>query len=266
LVLRRLRQDVTAFRAFIADQTATLRAAGWTDMTPDRLAALVVGRWPDGTALTRSPRGPNACESSDMLSINAFGYATNYPEARVCADPLVEAEPLEALAAPPPEIRTITGAAADLAGAICPKFAHVRKVNPRDLITDQEAGQAGTRSFQMLRRGITWGAAYTDGEPDAAADRGLLFMSYQTDIENQFELLSTRWMNLERAPELDHPGHDLLVGQRNDGKPRSAELKTAGRAAPLTAPPSRRWVIPTGGGYFFTPSVSALRGFSQPPR
>jgi Dyp-type peroxidase family len=61
LVLRQLAQDVDGFRRFI-DQ------AGQAD--PDagaRLAAKMVGRWPDGTPLTRSPEHP--------ADDNDFGYA-----------------------------------------------------------------------------------------------------------------------------------------------------------------------------------------------
>src|SRR3712207_7527618 len=52
-----------------------------------------------------------------------------------------------------------------------------------------------TLTFQMLRRGITWGTPYVEGEAPSAADRGLLFLSWQTSLEDQFERLTARWMN-----------------------------------------------------------------------
>jgi Dyp-type peroxidase family len=65
LVLRQLAQDVDGFRRFI-DQVG--QAVGRAD--PDagaRLAAKMVGRWPDGAPLTRSPGRP--------ADDNDFGYA-----------------------------------------------------------------------------------------------------------------------------------------------------------------------------------------------
>ena len=256
LVIRRLRQNVRAFRGFIADRAAALRqlpdGANWTD---ERLAATLVGRWPDGSALVRNPSGPDPADATDMLSTNAFNYANPTEPATVCADPLVARE---GLAGDPPdgELREVAGAAADPLGRICPPFAHIRKVNPRDLATDQ-GDAADTRRFQMLRRGITWGESYMTDEPDDV-DRGLLFMSYQTSIVQQFELLTQRWMNRTGAPE-GVAGQDLLVGQAaND--PRTASFPNG---PTVSATPTEQWVIPTGGGYFFAPSRSGLAALAN---
>lgn len=255
LVLRRLRQDVPAFRAFISCESAQLRAApGGAVWTEERLAAALVGRWPDGSALVRTPDGPDQGEATDMLVTNAFGFARPTAPAGVCADPLVAREGLAA-DRPTSELRTAAGAAADPDGLVCPNFAHIRKVNPRDLVTDQ-GDELVTRSLQMLRRGTTWGEPYVEGEGPEAADRGLLFMSYQTSITDAFEFLSHGWMNRAGAPE-GTGGHDLLVGQASDAE-RSAQLPDG---QPLTT--SERWVIPTGGGYFFSPSLSAVADLAR---
>ena len=42
-------------------------------------------------------------------------------------------------------------------------------------------------------------------------------MSYQTDIEEQFEQLNIKWMNAADKPEIGGSGHDLLIGQNNKG-------------------------------------------------
>jgi Dyp-type peroxidase family len=263
LVLRRLRQDVAAFREFVDTTAAKLREHdGFGSIDAATLAAKLVGRWPDGSALMRSPTGPDSGETADMLRINAFTYVHEQAVAHVCSDPLVAGEELAA-AAIDGELRKVAGAPADPTGDICPMFAHIRKVNPRDLGTDQ-GGEVKTRTIQMLRRGITWGKPFVEGEPEESRDRGLLFMSYQTDIPNQFELLTHKWMNNPAAPEITGDDQDLLVGQKNDG-PRTAQIRSQSdppTTQTLTAAPGQRWIIPTGGEYFFVPSKSALQQFA----
>jgi deferrochelatase/peroxidase EfeB len=128
-------------------------------------------------------------------------------------------------------------------------------VNPRDRVTDQ-GGPAITLRSQVLRRGITFGSRYES--PDDS-ERGLLFLAYQTSIEQQFELLSRKWMNRPNAPE-PSSGHDLLVGQER-GR-RTATL-TAPGVGTVEISTERVWVVPTGGGYFFSPSVTVLKAIAS---
>jgi deferrochelatase/peroxidase EfeB len=99
-------------------------------------------------------------------------------------------------------------------------------------------------------------------------DRGLLFLSYQSSIANQFEFLCSRWMNsgsLPRNPS-NHPeglGFDMIVGQQQFGRIRNTYLRLAPAGALDIAVTnkslnSKDWVLATGGGYFFAPSISAM--------
>ena len=147
----------------------------------------------------------------------------------------------------------------------CPRFAHVRKVNPRGLNTDQANPPLSTRQFQMFRRGITWGSEYSAADAADDGDRGLLFMSYQTSIANQFEKLTLAWMNLDDPPE-GPSGQDLLVGQDNERTVRRAVLRSDDPAHPDAAEPistETPWIVATGGEYLFAPSKTALRQFVQ---
>ena len=55
VVVRRLRQDVRAFRMFINKAARELEGVdGFSDMSADRFAALMVGRWPSGAPLMRA--------------------------------------------------------------------------------------------------------------------------------------------------------------------------------------------------------------------
>jgi Dyp-type peroxidase family len=250
LVFRRLRQDVPEFQAFLAEESA--RIAG---TNPDRLAAMLVGRWPNGTALAVDPDQPEEAPMADRLRVNHFGYANDAVPIRVCADPFVATE--ESVRETD-ELRQVPGTPADLSGDRCPTFAHVRKVNPRDRVTDQ-GGPAITLRSQVLRRGITFGSRYESTESPDNRERGLLFLAYQTSIEQQFELLSRKWMNRPNAPE-PSSGHDLLVGQEH-GR-RTATLLSPG-VGTVEISTERVWVVPTGGGYFFSPSLSVLEAIAS---
>lgn len=250
LVFRRLRQDVAAFRAFLREKVAELvQNPPFAEMTEARLAALLVGRWPSGAPLLRSPeRDDLAMPAVPAMADDSF--ALNHFQFNAPADPIAV---LTEAGAPP---RIIPGAPADAMGHLCPRFAHIRKVNPRDLPTDQGGAFDQTLTFQVLRRGIPWGDPFPqeEGAADPAnGQRGLLFLSYQTSIRGQFEVLNNKWMNRQNGPQ--DGGHDLLVGQNRAG--RECLLRTPLGETPLKT--MADWVIPTGGGYFFAPSIRALR-------
>jgi Dyp-type peroxidase family len=139
----------------------------------------------------------------------------------------------------------------DIAGAGCPFGAHIRKVNPR----------LGPRDVvdvpRILRRGIPFGPEFAR---DAHAERGLAFVSFQTSIRDQFEFLTTSWMNDDSRPS-GGAGHDLLVG-RSIGQ-RAMPINCS--HGPVTvADGGMQWITPTGGGYLFAPSRTALQRLLDP--
>jgi Dyp-type peroxidase family len=228
LVFRRLRQDVEAFERFARAEAARLTTAAGRTITEGTLKAWLVGRWPDGTPLVRGPVAPPPVPETDF-ALNHFDYADAAPGTSV----LLDEGPSEVVPAAP----------GDDAARLCPHFAHVRKVNLRDKLTDQ----GPSANFRMLRRGIPYGQAGDD-------DRGLLFVAYMRDIQ-QFMTVSTTWMNNTAAPE-GH-GHDLLVGQ-TAGARTATRWFDDGTSVEIRAPAAQRWVIPTGGGFFFAPARSVL--------
>jgi hypothetical protein len=116
----------------------------------------------------------------------------------------------------------------------------------------------------MLRRGIPYGPPKdrTKLFEDDGVDRGLLFMAYQAAITDQFDFVTQTWANQANSPHVGNPpsGHDPLIGQNAAG--RFVRVPIDGNVdhdQQLTLP-LNPWVLMTGGGYFFTPSISALAG------
>lgn len=240
LIVRRLQQDVAAFRAFAQRQADRVAAQLGRPVSAQEIEAWLVGRWRDGEPLVRCPVAPAPGHISVEPSLNHFDYAAAVPDATV----LHEGQAIR-----------IAGGPGDLDAARCPHFAHVRKVNLRDAPNDQ--GRPGLH-FRLLRRGIPYGPAFVEGEAEPA-DRGLLFLAYHRDLES-FMTLSATWMNSATAPE-GH-GHDLLVGQRLNSARAATRFPNAPAPARLEAPVEERWIRATGGGFFFAPAKSVFRKLS----
>jgi len=241
LVVRRLRQDVPAFYTFVA------RGATASGIARDKFAAMLVGRWPSGAPILRVPGGDNPSLGDDDFANNHFIFDDD---------------------ARPSSLRPIPGypgdgypqAMADFLAQVCPHFAHIRKVHPRDTAT--ELGKPSDSFTRMiLRRGIPYGPRLVGVKnPKRAlvrADRGLMFLCYGASIEDQFELLQRRWSNSASQPNVG--GFDPIIGQngRRGSRVRFIDFPTPGGTVRIHM--KDEWVTPTGGGYFFAPSISAIR-------
>jgi Dyp-type peroxidase family len=256
LVFRRLNQNVAGFATFLAAEAALLaKEPGFAGLTPQRLGALLVGRRHSGAPVSRTPAMDNPALAADGLSNNDFLFTQDTP---------------------PPEFLRGSGAAPGTFppamegtnGPICPHAAHIFKVNPRDESTDV-GSQFDTLTRRILRRGIPFGTSLPDPlKGDDGVSRGLHFICYQASIVDQFEFLQQNWANNTAAPTAG--GNDLIIGQTSTLQ-RSMDLSPIVPGNPgATVPAPIEWVTPTGGGYFFAPSISAMRDVlcrqPKPPR
>jgi len=249
LVFRRYKQDVKMFWKYMLETSESLAKenANFKDLSPEKLAAMLMGRWPSGAPFSRVQDKDDKALGSDQMANNYFRYASDS-----CPVKMVNGYQ-----------DTYPQAKADPIGLTCPMTGHIRKVNTRD--TSNDAG--GTfASFQqrLLRRGLSFGPRLNNpldpNEPDPAnGNRGLMFISYQTNIEDQFEFLRNRWMSNRFSPR-NPGGDDMLIGLNgNYGQDRVRQGvifdKDAGTSTLST---NDQWITPTGGGYFFSPSLSAI--------
>jgi len=227
LVFRQLRQDVGAFWRFIDGRTR-----GKDGDARTRLAAKMVGRWPSGTPLVKSPDrdDPALCDDNDFFYHRA----------------------------------------GDAQGLKCPIGAHIRRANPRDALEPEPGSdrsiEVGKR-HRVLRRGRTYGAPVAESMeiPDilAAADsggeRGLHFICFNTHIGRQFEFIQNTWLNNPKFDGL-YEDDDPLVGDRGGphGKPGGTfTVQAEPVRTRVTGMP--RFTQVRGGGYFFMPGIRAVR-------
>jgi Dyp-type peroxidase family len=172
MVWRKLYQDVATWRRVMRD-AANL----YEDGDEQKLAAKVVGRWPDGSPLVTHPDAPDPKFEASKPEANDFGYHD-----------------------------------ADLDGKRCPLGSHIRRSNPRDAL-----GFEGHLSFRhrMIRRGMPYGAPLPEGATsDDGIDRGLVFVCFQASISRQFEGVQVQWLNTGNLFALGHDT-DFILGDPN---------------------------------------------------
>ncbi len=249
LVFRRLRQDVGLFWRTMrkeADRLSTV--PGFTGMTDERLASRIVGRWPSGAPVNRVPKTDDPNLGGQSLANNHFRFDSD----------------ASAIALNSGYIDKFPQSKADPAGIACPWAAHIRKVNTRDSGSDT-GGRDSTYARRLLRIGVPFGKPLKDRYADIQDDpekgeRGLLFLSIQSSIDDQFEFLTSRWMGDPSRPKMPS-GHDMLVGQNDaPGEDRVRRCLIFGSGLQqASVATNAQWIVPTGGGYFFVPSLTALR-------
>jgi Dyp-type peroxidase family len=231
LVFRQLSQDVATFWQYCDEKTRRRDGAP----NPEgrvRLASKMVGRWPSGTPLVRSPEKDDPAFTSD----NEFLYYGS----------------------------------GDAHGLKCPIGAHIRRTNPRDSLEPDPGSdrsiEVGKR-HRIIRRGRVYGTPVANSMEvtdiaaagDVAGERGLHFLCFNTHIGRQFEFIQHTWVN---NPGFDglYDDDDPLIGDRGSGHGK------AGGTFTIQADPIRtrvtgmpRFVQVRGAAYFFLPGLRALR-------
>ncbi len=241
LVFRQLSQDVPGFWKFVSEAANTLPEKP----DPVWLAARMVGRWPDGTAVTLSPDIDSPAEVDER---NDFTFSAHD----------------------------------DRFGERCPIGSHIRRCNPRDtklpmphdpLLSgerDDPAARAKrierSNRHRIIRRGRLYGTPLDpelrpeNMRNDDGQERGLYFVCFNTNPRRQFEFVQGSWLINPCFAGLNE-GPDPMLGparvERFGAKNFTLQGNALRPARTLYNLP--RTVEMRGGAYFFMPGKRALR-------
>lgn len=228
IAFRQLKQDVPLFWKFMSSATQQIDGS-LDEKAMIKLAAQLVGRWPDGTPLVLSPDK----DGGKPGAFNAFDYRHSDPD-----------------------------------GLKCPYAAHIRRSNPKDsLDTDRATSIAIAKKHRILRRGRSYGPPLTaELKPldclhalETTIERGLHFMSINADIGRQFEFLQNGWVYNQKFNGLYEERDPLIANHHNPQDAKNTgtfRIPCEGLRTRITDVPE--FVQVKGGGYFFIPGLRAL--------
>jgi Dyp-type peroxidase family len=206
----------------------------------DLAAAYIMGRFQDGTSVSLSNTPKNDIE-------NDFNYSRSRQS----------------------DIHNIS----DEKGIKCPFAAHARKANPRmakEIVPIVRRGvlyDDRTQTENLNTEAADWQdlKKLKDSVKNAPTGKiGLLFMSFQSSIEKQFEYIMNNWL-LSVNTGGENTGVDMLTGtggSRNLSRwqlPKTWGSENANENILFSSEEIKSCIHFKGGEYFFAPSVSFLK-------
>jgi Dyp-type peroxidase family len=252
LVFRQMEQHVERFWNFMYE-TSRENAPSQVDRAI-KLAAKMVGRWPEGQPLATDHDQPKPHPANEL---NKFDYSDT-----------------------------------DKYGLGCPFGAHIRRTNPRDMVHAGRGSELSiqiSNKHRMLRRGRIYGnpldrafnipnmiemgkikqneLGYGQAEGISAEEsandkieikRGVHFMCLVSDISRQFEFVQSVWGNTRTFGELNNevdpiisPGYEDPLKSAADFTTPQVNIRNKYKAVP-------EFTNVVGGEYFFMPGITTL--------
>ncbi len=260
LAYRKLKQRVKKWNDFIdekAKEFAIVFGIPNHDDAKQTLMAKMAGRWTDGVPVS-------AASTADEWR----AFNRTYPEGSPERDKaLVNFRYFE-----------------DPRGERCPMGSHLRRVNTRDSLDPQAVyyeqlknakkptdppppldGSVLNNRRRLLRRGLPFGDNPHDLKDDSG-ERGVVMYFLCADLFRQFEFVQQQWINYgldARSGNDTCPIVGNHVEQPTPGGPALAKfvipVPEGSGHPPFIVDSIPQFVEMRGGGYFFVPSMTALR-------
>ncbi|KAJ6501276.1 fungal peroxidase [Mycena vulgaris] len=226
LVFRQLKQLVPEFNKFVTDNPIRAPGIRTQQQGSDLLGARMIGRWKSGAPVFLAPLFDDPALGADPTRNNDFTYAKRGQSVASTTDQTK-----------------------------CPFSAHIRKTRPR---ADLGLPESNSSSHHIMRGGIPYGPEVTRDEASShrtKTERGLAFVSYQSDISKGFQFLQRFWADNTNFVH-GNVGFDPIIGA-NKGGPRLVNgLNPTNSSRPTTL--TTDFVVSRGGEYFFSPSLWAM--------
>ncbi len=194
-----------------------LRENGDTPEEQELVAAKLMGRWRSGAPLVLAPDRDDPALADDPQRNNNFNYAQMDPH-----------------------------------GYAVPLGAHIRRLNPRDTVPNNNR-------HRMIRRGATYGPPLPEDAPEDGVDRGVAAFLICASLIRQFEFVQSVWVNDPNFKELGNQ-RDPLIGNQ-DG---TFDITIPKRPIKRTIKGLPAFTTIRGGAYFFLPGLRALRWLAAP--
>lgn len=254
---RKLHQDVRAFEDYLkAEAVKYAKVMGLSDLeeAEETIAAKIVGRWKNGVPLMAAPT------YAEWKAFNTREQAAR-DAAKVAKDSGNQAE----ISRTKQQVEKIDQEYVDFKyrtdpeGSRCPVSAHLRRANTRDMLdptgdskdkTNWNGSVINNRR-RILRRGMPYGKA---DAPDG--EHGVIFMAVCASLFRQFEFVQQQWM--QYGLDFDS-GNDTCPMIGNHGPEAKFVIPGDEKTKPYICGRLPQFVEVRGGGYFFIPSITALR-------
>jgi Dyp-type peroxidase family len=253
LAWRKLRENVDAFDAYVAEQAALWAKVNGVSDKDEAVAtvrAKIAGRWDGGIPLMAAPTYADnqrlMAEYADCLQIALRKPRDDKERARLAQYDLL-----------------LTGFryGDDPDGAKCPLGAHVRRANPRDMLDPLLSPTLGSSNLTKRRRFLRRGLPYQD----PTGEKGVIFMAVCSSLFRQFEFVQQQWINYGLDFDAGNDSCPLVgvrpvpTGEEAHPTPVKHVVPGAPGQAPFIAAGIPQFVDTRGGDYFFLPSMTAIR-------
>jgi hypothetical protein len=216
-------QDVARFNTFLHDHGPAVAPGLPADKASELLAAKLMGRWRDGTPLSKFPESPPAVPALD----DDFTYA------------------------------------ADPTGIRCPVTAHIRVANCRDQpMKPANVVRFPAGPPRLIRRGFTYGPRL-EGIDDDGVDRGVVGLFCFARVNEQFYtvlrwLQKTGFSEAFNALPNGLDAQDAMFGNRDDPSANREFIIPQQGTTPVTLQLTN-FIRYKGVAVLFAPSIASLR-------